>query len=625
MSVTLVEAVLRIRGDNSSAVKAIRDTERDMVKAGPRGAAAGVAMGAGFTRGADGKLKDARGKFGAATGAIGSDAEKAGGRVGRASSGMAGALKGVGMVAAGMGLAAVLGDSVREAEDAARTQAKLGQVMSQMGYGQHTAAVQAYGEALGEKLALDNDEIANVQMRLGTYGELAKVADQENGLMQRATQAAYDMAAARGEDASAATNYADMLGKALNSPEMAAALSRTGTLSKAEAEQIALMAKSGKTAEARAAIMAAVEKQYGGAAEKNVTGTQKMAVAAGALKEQLGTALLPVVNVVAGAFSAVAGWMGQNEGAVKILVPVVLALAGALGVAAIATWAMNSALLANPITWVIVAIVALVAAVVVMYQKFAWFKTIIDVIWDVFQNLFGWIVTGAKWVFETVLVPYFKVWWTVVSTVFKAVWEVVKWVWGAISTGFKAAWAVIKVGVEWLKGAWNGLRSILIDPMLRLWNFIKELPGKIGGVFKGLVNILSFPFRTAFNLIARLWNNTLGRMSFSVPDWVPGLGGKGFAMPRIPELQGLATGTDYVGQGGYFNLHKDETVFLPRGSAVAARGSANAAGARGAAPTIVVNVAGDADAPKVRRAFEEMWAAKEAQGRMASLQAVGYA
>ena len=98
---------------------------------------------------------------------------------------------------------------------------------------------------------------------------------------------------------------------------MAAALSRTGTLSKAEAEQIALMAKSGKTAEARAAIMAAVEKQYGGAAEKNVTGTQKMAVAAGALKEQLGTALLPVVNVVAGAFSAVAGWMGQNEGAVK--------------------------------------------------------------------------------------------------------------------------------------------------------------------------------------------------------------------------------------------------------------------------------------------------------------------
>ena len=50
-------------------------------------------------------------------------------------------------------------------------------------------------------------------------------------------------------------------------------------------------------------------------------------------------------------------------------------------VAAIATWAMNSALLANPITWVIVAIVALVAAVVVICTRsLRGSKTIIDVI-----------------------------------------------------------------------------------------------------------------------------------------------------------------------------------------------------------------------------------------------------
>ena len=98
--------------------------------------------------------------------------------------------------------------------------------------------------------------------------------------------------------------------------------------------------------------------------------------------------------------------------------------------------------------------------------------------------------------------------------------------WGAISTGFKAAWAVIKVGSEWLKGAWNGLRSILMTRCCACgiyWGVARQ----IGGVFKGLVNILSFPFRTAFNLIARLWNNTLGRIIVFVPDWVPGLGGKG--------------------------------------------------------------------------------------------------
>ena len=61
------------------------------------------------------------------------------------------------MVAAGMALAAVLGDSVREAEDAARTQAKLGQVIADGVWAAHCGG-QAYGEALGEKLALDNDE-----------------------------------------------------------------------------------------------------------------------------------------------------------------------------------------------------------------------------------------------------------------------------------------------------------------------------------------------------------------------------------------------------------------------------------------------------------------------------------
>ena len=266
--------------------------------------------------------------------------------------------------------------------------------------------------------------------------------------------------------------------------------------------------------------------------------------------------------------------------------PVVLALAGALGVAAIATWAMNSALLANPITWVIVAIVALVAAVVVMYQKFAWFKTIIDVIWDVFQNLFGWIVTGAKWCLRRSWCRTSRCGGPLCPRCSRLCGEVVKWVWGAISTGFKAAWAVIKVGVEWLKGAWNGLRSILIDPMLRLWEFIKELPGKIGGVFRRPGQHFVVSFRTAFNLIARLWNNTLGRMSFPCRTgcqvWVV----KGSRCRAYRSCKGLATGTDHVGQGGYFNLHKGRDRVLPRGSAVAARGSANAAGARGAAPPL---------------------------------------
>jgi hypothetical protein len=51
-------------------------------------------------------------------------------------------------------------------------------------------------------------------------------------------------------------------------------------------------------------------------------------------------------------------------------------------------------------------------------------------------------------------------------------------------------------------------------------------------------------YKNIFNSIAKLWNNTIGSLSFEFPDWVPGLGGKGFSVPNIPYLAegGIVTG-----------------------------------------------------------------------------------
>jgi hypothetical protein len=50
--------------------------------------------------------------------------------------------------------------------------------------------------------------------------------------------------------------------------------------------------------------------------------------------------------------------------------------------------------------------------------------------------------------------------------------------------------------------------------------------------------------KTIFNGIAAIWNNTFGKLSFKVPDWVPKIGGKGFEVPNIPMLAegGIVTG-----------------------------------------------------------------------------------
>ena len=83
-------------------------------------------------------------------------------------------------------------------------------------------------------------------------------------------------------------------------------------------------------------------------------------------------------------------------------------------------------------------------------------------------------------------------------------------------------------------------------------------------VFKGIrlyVSIAVDNFRTMltvvrsiFNGIAKAWNNTIGKLDFTVPSWVPGVGGKGFKAPKIPMLAdgGIVTGPTLaiIGEAG---------------------------------------------------------------------------
>ena len=51
-----------------------------------------------------------------------------------------------------------------------------------------------------------------------------------------------------------------------------------------------------------------------------------------------------------------------------------------------------------------------------------------------------------------------------------------------------------------------------------------------------VINSLLDAFKKVFNGIATIWNNTLGKIDFEIPSWVPGVGGKGFSFPKIPML-----------------------------------------------------------------------------------------
>ncbi len=96
----------------------------------------------------------------------------------------------------------------------------------------------------------------------------------------------------------------------------------------------------------------------------------------------------------------------------------------------------------------------------------------------------------------------------------------------------------------------EGVRNI-VDTVFR---FIKTaVTTGIDFLTKYVETVLSI-YKTVFNTIAKLWNNTIGKLSFEIPSWVPGIGGKGFDVPDIPMLAagGIVTGPTLamIGEAG---------------------------------------------------------------------------
>jgi hypothetical protein len=105
-----------------------------------------------------------------------------------------------------------------------------------------------------------------------------------------------------------------------------------------------------------------------------------------------------------------------------------------------------------------------------------------------------------------------------------------------------------------------GLGALLVTAYKKFEPFKTVVDAVFGGIEFWITEVTIPAFRTMytvaktiFNGIARIWNNTFGKLSFSVPDWVPGIGGKGFDVPNIPMLAegGIVTGPTLamIGEG----------------------------------------------------------------------------
>ena len=163
-------------------------------------------------------------------------------------------------------------------------------------FGANTAIVTdrliKFAEAQEMIIGQDAEMIKGVQAVLLSFKSLSSSAGTVGGNFDRATKAAFDMAAVLQKDAS---SQAMALAKALEDPVTGlTALRKAGTLfTDQQKEQVKAMVAAGDLLGAQNLILAEVESQYGGAAEATATWSQKLTLAFDNVKEAAGKALLP--------------------------------------------------------------------------------------------------------------------------------------------------------------------------------------------------------------------------------------------------------------------------------------------------------------------------------------------
>ena len=217
---------------------------------------------------------------------------------------VSGAFAGVGAkIAAGfavIGTVSAFKGFISEAEESRRIGRLTEQVIKSTGGEAKITAAQVndLATAISNKTGVDDEAIQSGENLLLTFTNIQNRAGEGNKIFDRATEAITDMSAALGQDMKSS---AIQVGKALNDPiKGVTALSRAGvSFTKQQKDQIKTLVASGKTLDAQKIILNELGKEFGGAAAAAASPTQKLGVIFGNLKEQIGTALLPLVDKLA--------------------------------------------------------------------------------------------------------------------------------------------------------------------------------------------------------------------------------------------------------------------------------------------------------------------------------------
>lgn len=235
------------------------------------------------------------------------------------------------------------------------------------------------------------------------------------------------------------------------------------------------------------------------------------------MKTTLVSALQPAIEKVSGLMVDALEWANEHPVAMKAIAAAVGVLAVGLGGLAIAAgiytaaqWAMNSALLANPITWivlgVIAAIAAVIAAIVVVVEYWDEIVAACKNAWEsVCNTLSGW----GEWINTNVIQPvaeFFKGLWEGIVSAATTAWEGVVSFFSGIPGWFDTN--VIQPVLNFFNSLWEGVKSV--------WNWICDA---VSFAIQLIASILSAAFQIITLPFQFIWENCK-QYVFAAWEWI---------------------------------------------------------------------------------------------------------
>ncbi|MEV6790908.1 phage tail tape measure protein [Streptomyces sp. NPDC051320] len=202
-------------------------------------------------------------------------------------------------------------------------------------------------------------------------------------------------------------------------------------------------------------------------------------------------------------------------------------------------WASTAALLANPMTWIVIGIIALIAVIVLIATKTQWFQQLWTIVWGAIKTAALAVWAFLKTAFTTYINFYLTLWNTV-SGALKAAWTAT---WNALKTAASAVWGAIKAVVMLQINAvktvittvMNGIKAVVS----KVWSWIKSFIGIQVTAVRMAISKLSAIAGQVGGYFQHMKDAAVGKVS-SLISFVRGIGGK--VRGAIGNLGGLLKG-----------------------------------------------------------------------------------